>query len=154
MAREGRGIIVTIWRNFIQSLVPKSTKGNLIGKDHLGTAYYEIPAEPQRGKRRPVRWFQATEKDKFDQDIPVEWEAWLRGRRQEPPTQEEINANIALAKMKKIKADELENKENLHEIPSTQDSVHHLDPPKSEFPAYGDFETSPGEEKDRRQTEK
>lgn len=31
----------------------------------------------------------------IDYELPFEWEAWLRWRRRDPPTQEEIQARIA-----------------------------------------------------------
>lgn len=44
MAKEGRGVFAMIWRNFIQSIIAKPKKGTVVGTDHFGTAYYEIPA--------------------------------------------------------------------------------------------------------------
>lgn len=42
---------------------------------------------------RQKRWFVPLNETRFDQEIPVEWEAWLRYRRSEPPMPEEIEAN-------------------------------------------------------------
>ncbi|XP_037527095.1 uncharacterized protein LOC119404608 isoform X2 [Rhipicephalus sanguineus] len=36
--------------------------------------------------------------------MPPEWEAWLRGRRSSPPTQEEISHNEAIKKLKQQRA--------------------------------------------------
>ena len=30
--------------------------------------------DPRGGKRKPIRWFEPTQKEKFDQEIPAEWE--------------------------------------------------------------------------------
>ncbi|XP_054587757.1 NADH dehydrogenase [ubiquinone] 1 alpha subcomplex assembly factor 2 isoform X2 [Nothobranchius furzeri] len=43
--------------------------------------------------------------------IPIEWDAWIRGRRKEPPTIEELLMNEAQFKQIKLKAKELEEKE-------------------------------------------
>lgn len=52
-----------------------------MGEDYFGNKYYEIPANPSIGKRKPSRWFEPSQKDAFDQERTAEWDAWLRGRR-------------------------------------------------------------------------
>merc|ERR1711915_875966 len=67
--------------------------GNLVGKDPYGNSYYELPAQPQLGKRRPSRWYNTADITKddaetgpsekwggFDAELPSEWESWLRHR--------------------------------------------------------------------------
>ncbi|CAN8010868.1 unnamed protein product [Ixodes pacificus] len=100
----GRRVVLQIWKNFWASITSKKLPANEMGSDHLGNKYFEIPAEPSKGKRRPVRWFEPHIKDKLDQEVPVEWDAWLRCRRQDPPTQEEILRNIAIMEAKKKSA--------------------------------------------------
>lgn len=53
----------------------------ITGKDYIGNAYYEIPADPSIGKRKPVRWYDPPKGQDFQDPIPTEWEAWLRMRR-------------------------------------------------------------------------
>ncbi|CAK1540230.1 unnamed protein product [Leptosia nina] len=96
------------FRNFINSFRPRQISGNKIGKDYIGNEYYEIPADPSRGKRKPSRWYDPPKGLDFQDPIPSEWEAWLRMRRTEPPTEEEITKNLAIAEMKKINAEKLE----------------------------------------------
>lgn len=105
-----RSIIAMIFRNFINSFKPRQIYGNLKGADYFGNKYYEIPADPARGKRRPSRWFVPPTKDDFEQEMPAEWEAWLRGRRTEPPAEEEVAKNLAIMQMKKQNAVEVEKK--------------------------------------------
>ncbi|KAF2893574.1 hypothetical protein ILUMI_12603 [Ignelater luminosus] len=105
-----RSIIGMIFRNFINSFKPRQIYGNLKGTDYFGNKYYEIPADPSRGKRRPSRWFVPATKDDFEQEMPAEWEAWLRGRRTEPPAEEEVARNLAIMQMKKQNAIEVEKK--------------------------------------------
>ncbi|XP_076346476.1 NADH dehydrogenase [ubiquinone] 1 alpha subcomplex assembly factor 2 isoform X5 [Tachypleus tridentatus] len=84
----GRSILRMIIKNFIESLTPKKRRGDFVGTDNLGNKYYEIPADPCKGKRYPVRWYETKVSDDWEQEIPIEWEAWLRGRRTSPPVME------------------------------------------------------------------
>ena len=88
-------------------------KPNVIGEDFLGNRYFEIPADPSRGKRRPRRWYTSAESDYhdprgsniregFDNEIPSEWESWLRFRREAPPTEKEVMTSYAIADLKKV----------------------------------------------------
>lgn len=105
-----RSIIMMIINNFINSIKPRQIRGTLIGKDYFGNKYYEIPADPSIGKRRTNRWFEPTMKDNFDQEMPAEWEAWLRGRRKLPPSEDEVMKSVALMEMKKHNAIEVDAK--------------------------------------------
>lgn len=49
-------------------------------------------------------------KEDFAQEMPAEWEAWLRGRRDGPPSEEEVMRNLAIMDMKKQNAIEVEKK--------------------------------------------
>ncbi|XP_049515294.1 uncharacterized protein LOC119434115 isoform X1 [Dermacentor silvarum] len=88
MSSGGRGVIVRIWNNFLSSITTKQSPHREVGRDHFGNRYFEIAADPSRGKRKPRRWFEPRTKDNFNADMPPEWEAWLRARRSSPPTQE------------------------------------------------------------------
>ncbi|XP_028159064.1 NADH dehydrogenase [ubiquinone] 1 alpha subcomplex assembly factor 2 [Ostrinia nubilalis] len=110
MSGESRHVWRIVFRNFINSLRPRQITGNSMGKDYLGNAYFEIPADPQRGKRKPTRWYDPPKGQDFQDPIPAEWESWLRYRRSEPPTEEEIAKNVAIAELKKINASKIEEK--------------------------------------------
>jgi len=106
MAKE-RGIFKLIWKNFIASFIPRARR-NLIGEDYYGTKYYE--EQPRSSNpNRSLRYFEPINKENFEQELPAEWEAWLRHRRREPPTQEEIESNYKLAITKKQNAIKLLN---------------------------------------------
>lgn len=77
-------------------------KPKLIGKDYYGTKYFEIP--PGSVRNTPSRYFEPVNENAFDQEVPAEWEAWLRHRRKEPPTQQELEANYKLQLTKKENA--------------------------------------------------
>lgn len=105
-------------------------KPNLIGEDFLGNRYFEVPADPSRGKRRPRRWYTSAVSNYhdprgsniisgFDNELPSEWESWLRFRRevlyeflcwyfnificlQVPPTDAQVMQSYAIADLKKV----------------------------------------------------
>lgn len=141
MSRQGRGLIVEIFKDIIKSLNPKRSykKGNLIGSDYMGTKYFEIPADPQGGLRRAHRSFEPTTKEKFDQTIPAEWEAWLRGRRNDPPTEGEVLKSLAMIKLKEKNAAEISNK-----FPSKQSESLAKKRGMESFPSYSEYERAPG----------
>ena len=89
------------------------SQAQVVGEDFLGNRYYEIPADPSRGKRRPRRWYTSTASnyhdprgsniaEGFDNEVPSEWESWLRNRREVPPTESEIVQSYAIADLKKV----------------------------------------------------
>jgi len=132
--------------------------GNLIGRDPFGNSYYELPAQPELGKRRPTRWYNAEVTGRkdivsrdvwagFDSNMPSEWESWLRFRRDQPPTDEEVMQSLQLAEMKKRNAAMLEEKR----IREMQAAGLDTSPPKPQdhekpaYPKYDEFEVMPGE---------
>ncbi|KAJ2948074.1 hypothetical protein O0L34_g9873 [Tuta absoluta] len=104
----GRPLLRIIFNNFIDSLRPRPIRGNHVGSDYIGNKYFEIPPNPSVGKRKAERWYDPPKGLDFQDPIPAEWESWLRMRRTEPPTEEEIQKNLAIAEMKKENAAKLE----------------------------------------------
>ncbi|XP_018049690.1 PREDICTED: mimitin, mitochondrial [Atta colombica] len=107
MAKE-RSVLKIIWNSFVSSLKPRFARRKLIGEDYFGTKYYEEDIR-YSARKRPPRYFIPVNKEDFEQELPAEWEAWLRYRRKEPPTREEIEANYQLAITKKENAAKLLN---------------------------------------------
>ncbi|XP_058128681.1 NADH dehydrogenase [ubiquinone] 1 alpha subcomplex assembly factor 2 [Anopheles ziemanni] len=139
-----RNLLRIAFDNFLKSFRPRQIKGNYVGEDYFGNKYYEIPPDPSVGRRRASRWFEPTAKEAYDQEITAEWEAWLRGRRKEPPTQQELLKNLAIIKMKERNAAELEAKYS-----KTKDTAA-LEQPKTgmgSFPQYDEYEVMPGKGK-------
>ncbi|KAG8176499.1 hypothetical protein JTE90_024927 [Oedothorax gibbosus] len=99
-----------IINNFRTSLKLLPPTGKLVGKDQLGNEYYEGPLNTHSYKKSASRWFKPQKDDDWQQDLPAEWEAWLRGRRKDPPTEEEIRTNLSIAGIKKVKGAEIEAK--------------------------------------------
>merc|ERR1719151_57190 len=115
-------MIMYVLKNLMDSFKVgrRETVGTLMGKDPFGNSYYELPAQPQLGKRMPTRWYDTAQTNKkevmgmhesaagFDTNLPSEWESWLRHRRPEPPTEKEVFQSLALSQLKKVNAAKLE----------------------------------------------
>ncbi|XP_055530159.1 NADH dehydrogenase [ubiquinone] 1 alpha subcomplex assembly factor 2 [Wyeomyia smithii] len=139
-----RSVIKMIFTNFFNSLKPRQYKGNYVGEDYFGNKYYEIPANPSLGQRRNQRWFEPTEKEAYGQEITAEWEAWLRGRRKQPPTVEELTQNLAIMKMKERNAADLEKK---YGKPKDAAELEKRTTGIGSFPDYEEYEITPGKGK-------
>ncbi|KAM9359877.1 NADH dehydrogenase [ubiquinone] 1 alpha subcomplex assembly factor 2 [Symphorus nematophorus] len=89
---------------------------NHVGTDHLGNKYYFIPEQKTwtgrivRAKRMVVA-ANPTEYEYTEGSIPMEWDAWIRGRRKEPPSIEELLQNESYKEQIKKKAMEVEEKD-------------------------------------------
>ncbi|KAL9692517.1 hypothetical protein quinque_000156 [Culex quinquefasciatus] len=100
-----------LFQTFMNSLKPRQLKGNLVGEDYFGNKVLRNPgklgawADAQPALVRTLR-----EKEAYNQEVTAEWEAWLRGRRKEPPTEQELLRNLAIMKLKEKNAAELEAK--------------------------------------------
>ncbi|XP_071339313.1 NADH dehydrogenase [ubiquinone] 1 alpha subcomplex assembly factor 2 [Trachinotus anak] len=87
-----------------------------VGTDHLGNKYYFIPEQKTwtgrlvRAKRMVVA-ANPTEYEYIEGSIPIEWDAWIRGRRKEPPSIEELLKNETYREQIKLKAKEVEEKD-------------------------------------------
>ncbi|TMS03872.1 NADH dehydrogenase [ubiquinone] 1 alpha subcomplex assembly factor 2 [Larimichthys crocea] len=87
-----------------------------VGTDHLGNKYYIIPEQKTwtgrlvRAKRMVVA-ANPTEYEYIEGSIPIEWDAWIRGRRKEPPSVEELLKNETYREQIKLKAKEVEEKD-------------------------------------------
>lgn len=125
----------------MKSIRPREFTGSFMGTDLFGNKYYEKKADPRVGRRKVSRYFEPPEKNAFDQEISPEWEAWLRGRRDDPPTAEELQYNKAFMEMKQQKAQAIED--GIVRPPPQQT----LEPKRGveSFPTYGDeYEISAG----------
>ncbi|XP_062237755.1 NADH dehydrogenase [ubiquinone] 1 alpha subcomplex assembly factor 2 isoform X1 [Platichthys flesus] len=97
-----------------------------VGTDHLGNRYYFVPEQKtwtgwatpgteERGRlvrsKRMVEAANPTEYEYIEGSIPMEWDAWIRGRRKEPPSVEELVKNESYRTQIKLKAKEVEEKD-------------------------------------------
>lgn len=131
MAKKERDIFKIIWKHFVASITPRA-KPKLMGEDYYGTRYFETPLHPGSRHNRPSRYFEPVTKDNFEAEIPAEWEAWLRHRRKEAPTQEELEKNYQQMMTTKKNAEMIEEKYG---------SKKKLQPTgMGDFPRYDDYE--------------
>ncbi|XP_043468409.1 uncharacterized protein LOC122502428 [Leptopilina heterotoma] len=136
MARRERSVLGMILRDFISSITSKAGKPKLMGEDFYGTKYYETP--PRTGSsRKAARHFEPVNKDDGEQELPAEWEAWLRYRRREVPTKEEIEENYKIILMKRENAAKLAEKYGGTEIQK-------IGPPETpgNFPVYEEYQST------------
>ncbi|XP_075153009.1 NADH dehydrogenase [ubiquinone] 1 alpha subcomplex assembly factor 2 [Haematobia irritans] len=142
-----RDIFKIIFQNFFKSFRPRQIRGNYVGEDYFGNKYYEIPPNPSIGKRKASRWFEPADKEAFDQELTAEWEAWLRGRREDPPTKEELVRNLQIMDMKKRNAAELDEKYG------KKDAAGKLIPQQETigtFPKYKEYEIIPSKDPEKK----
>ncbi len=117
-------MFLRVWEEFRKSFKVKlpSHLGELKGQDYLGNKYFEIKADPAGGRRNPSRWFESKNEDDLTQDVPPEWMSWLRRQRTDPPTEEEIARNIALAQKKQENAAQKEREYVKNSVPNDSKS--------------------------------
>ncbi|XP_060091927.1 NADH dehydrogenase [ubiquinone] 1 alpha subcomplex assembly factor 2 isoform X1 [Heteronotia binoei] len=89
-----------------------------VGVDHLGNKYFRIPKHETWAGHiiQERRFMEALDKKEYEYkagDIPTEWEAWIRKRRKDPPTIEEIFKNEKYREELKRKVDECYEKDRL-----------------------------------------
>uniref|UniRef100_A0A1B6D981 NADH dehydrogenase [ubiquinone] 1 alpha subcomplex subunit 12 n=1 Tax=Clastoptera arizonana TaxID=38151 RepID=A0A1B6D981_9HEMI len=141
MPRE-RDLLAIIVKNFINSLKPRKFFGDLKGTDNMGNKYFEIV----HSHKKPSRYFTPVNKEGFDQEIPPEWEAWLRGRRSHPPTEQEILNNYKLLLQKKDNAAKIDAK---YLGLKTPEPKMHPEIGMGSFPKYEEYEIMPGDSTDK-----
>lgn len=132
------------FKNFMKSIMPK-VKETPVGSDAQGNKYFETPADPQGGRRLPRRWFVPIDEET---GVPTpEWSQWLRGRRAEPPTTEEIAYNEAISDMKKINSKKIEEKFRLPD--SNSNEIEYQQNAKGFPDMSSKFERQPGQFKNK-----
>mmetsp|Transcript_15239 Transcript_15239/g.29455 ORF Transcript_15239/g.29455 Transcript_15239/m.29455 type:complete len:154 (-) Transcript_15239:87-548(-) len=93
------------------------SRGELVGKDSLGNHYYKkMGIDPDDGVEKEYRWMESPRGHNhvynYDPNrTPVEWNGWLRGSRQQPPTEQELARNEMYRKQVQVQVKELKVKE-------------------------------------------
>ncbi|XP_065070210.1 NADH dehydrogenase [ubiquinone] 1 alpha subcomplex assembly factor 2-like [Rhopilema esculentum] len=77
-------------RRILASLLPQSNVKRLVGVDHLGNKYYEVEKGDGKKRRFLERSDGVKPEDYVQGMIPNQWEAWIRGRTDTPPTTMEL----------------------------------------------------------------
>ena len=135
-APRGAGLLSKLVHGLMARTRAENRAGFVAGKDHLGNTYYESPADPSRGIRKPKRWFVGVDEDSWSNPMPAEWEAWLRYRRDQAPTPDEVFANMQLAEQR-AKAGEEASQRLSTKAPSKSDSIF------ERYPRHQDYKSSP-----------
>ncbi|KAL3062793.1 hypothetical protein OYC64_002571 [Pagothenia borchgrevinki] len=99
-----------------------------VGTDLVGNKYYHIPEQKTwTGRsvraRRMVVAANAIEYEYVEGSIPMEWDSWIRGRRKEPPSVEELLKNQSYRDNMKIKAREVEEKDLILQAKEYEDGL-------------------------------
>ncbi|OQR74721.1 mimitin [Tropilaelaps mercedesae] len=127
-----KGIVKQLFQNFVNSL-RRRPPPKMAGEDTLGNKYFEyIPDEKSEERHR--RWFVPLNKSRFDQEVPVQWEAWLRFRRVDPPTPEEVEQS------RQIQAQTIEKARKIKERRQLETAK-----PQGAFPSLPGLQKVPGE---------
>lgn len=160
MAQGGRSFLSSLsklWRSIFPNA---ASKPRFVGKDFEGNYYFEAePVEGRHGGRR--RRFVTPDPDSDPEatglvvpNVPSEWEAWLRGRRKTPPTDEEQLKIAAMMAAKVARAKELDEKAALEREdllaegaiqPEVEKPEGVLGGAAGQFPLRQDMERYPGE---------
>jgi len=129
-------IMVIKW---LRSLLSSSRK--LIGSDQLGNKYYEYPKAGGVIQRE----LESTSNldDYVPGQIPTEWEAWLRRKREEPPTQEEIDKNLKRAALARQRGIIKEREDNERQEQAYRDGLITREPSLGDIAAKEALEHGP-----------
>ena len=132
---------VNRWSRLFQAITKHAKTFNkdqvkFIGEDHLGNRYFEAQ---RPNHTRPVqRFFNRPKKiENFDEvvesvHVPPAWDAWLRFRKQEPPSELEVQEGEEYFRMQQEMASS-KKKEQQQEIESPKDSDFRPRPPISKM---------------------
>lgn len=153
------GVLSRIFTNLFESL-GRPTR-TVIGRDDHGNIYYE--ESKRRGGRKAIDRGYIPGNTVTWQKLPVEWEAWLRGRRKTPPSEQEIKQNELGKEMVQQRIAQFGQKNapsavdgEAAECPTTKGKLPKITDSrlskaggsetqdKREFPKYKEFENIPG----------
>ncbi|XP_075445844.1 NADH dehydrogenase [ubiquinone] 1 alpha subcomplex assembly factor 2 isoform X1 [Ascaphus truei] len=114
------------WRSFLQRML--GTVRQHVGNDQFGNKYYYVPEQKTwTGQTvRQRRMFDPVHKKAYEYElghIPTEWEAWIRGKRKDPPTIEEILKNENLRAEMRIKGFEVSERDKVKQAEEYKDGL-------------------------------
>merc|ERR1712038_341983 len=145
-----RGLI----QNIKQTLSVRSAKEILVGTDLEGNKYFERPAVPSKGVKR-VRRVEPVSTDQFTvPKVPVEWMTWLQARREDPPSEQEMDKNYMNMMKTLHRAGEVDKH---YENQRKNEPIDKQTAPSSarrEYPVYEDYETYQTEFHEKHKTNK
>lgn len=95
----------SIWGSIQRAFT--APKAQLKGTDRLGNQYFEVPENRLHHHLKSKRYFVPAPGQQWSSERSPEWESWLRYRREQPPSADEIEYNEQMALMKKTNASAL-----------------------------------------------
>ncbi|KAI3386319.1 hypothetical protein SNEBB_004315 [Seison nebaliae] len=132
--------------------------GKVVGVDHLGHIYREEIRINQTGRKKVRRWIDMEKREEtslniyreklenvdkkqfnmFDiPQVPPLWESWLRGRREHPPSIDEIESEIV--RIENIERWKKKEKKSLSSSTELMIEKRHTNSTTS-FPSYDDYD--------------
>uniref|UniRef100_A0A913Z9F9 NADH dehydrogenase [ubiquinone] 1 alpha subcomplex assembly factor 2 n=1 Tax=Patiria miniata TaxID=46514 RepID=A0A913Z9F9_PATMI len=99
-----------------------------VGTDRLGNKYFEIPQKSAITKGGYLKARRTCESPyshaEYEEGMmPLEWEAWVRGKRADPPTPEEIDRREQKTLLVKKRAQELEEKDQERQLKDYEEGL-------------------------------
>uniref|UniRef100_A0A914VR69 NADH dehydrogenase [ubiquinone] 1 alpha subcomplex assembly factor 2 n=1 Tax=Plectus sambesii TaxID=2011161 RepID=A0A914VR69_9BILA len=148
MAQRTRpGAWTRAWKNLTESFQKRNR--TVVGQDQFGNVYYEEAPRPgpstHHSRAKAVsRGFDAPSGAQ-ERNVPVEWESWMKGTRQTPPTDEEIARSLArLAASQQLRIDSQTEKR----APTVSVEGPPTDTQQKAYPKYDDYESIAGAKDD------
>ncbi|XP_053211071.1 NADH dehydrogenase [ubiquinone] 1 alpha subcomplex assembly factor 2-like [Panonychus citri] len=142
------GLFSIIWQQLTKIIKYQPTKEKIVGKDIYGNIFYENDKVNFRGQLS--RYHCPPGNSDILNKISPEWDAWLRYRRKDPPSEAEVLKNLKISEMKKMNADN-KQKEQLNKKYSFMGKSSGENIVTNEFnesfPKHKGMETVPGAEK-------
>lgn len=112
-------------------------KAVCVGKDHIGNKYFEayVPNSPRKRQRYFERAELGSATDIVDlAKTPPAWDAWLRFRRDEPPSDEEVAESEEYFNVQQSMSKVKEESERSSDPPTNESEVGKALPKKRPFP--------------------
>uniref|UniRef100_A0A7E4UY88 NADH:ubiquinone oxidoreductase complex assembly factor 2 n=1 Tax=Panagrellus redivivus TaxID=6233 RepID=A0A7E4UY88_PANRE len=137
MSRIGPSVWARLWNN-VNKAISREPDKIYVGTDSVGNRFYEY-RQGRNARSNIKRGY-----DNETQGGPkpaLEWEAWLKGTRRFPPSDEEIKLN-RLRQQKQLAEDNITEK-RAPKIASRGRGAGDVDQPKN-YPKYSDMEVAPG----------
>uniref|UniRef100_A0AC34QA57 NADH dehydrogenase [ubiquinone] 1 alpha subcomplex subunit 12 n=1 Tax=Panagrolaimus sp. JU765 TaxID=591449 RepID=A0AC34QA57_9BILA len=134
--RVGPSVWARLWNNLNRAISREAEKV-FIGTDSVGNKYYEYKGGRTQRSNIKRGYEPVVEGGK----PPLEWDAWLKGTRRFPPSDEEIALNRQ--RQQQQLAEDAQTEKRAPKIGSRGKGAADVDRPKS-YPKYDDLEINPG----------
>ncbi|XP_064386630.1 NADH dehydrogenase [ubiquinone] 1 alpha subcomplex assembly factor 2-like [Halichondria panicea] len=106
--------VVCVIMSWLKKLLRVGSKVRLVGVDLRGNQYYEQIRALEGGRpKRHVRVHEMQSPEEYSQEtVPPEWDRWLRGIADEPPTPEEQELRVQQKQILQYKVENVNRKDS------------------------------------------